>query len=282
MNHFIQFLSHTSAETEVIFFSATLFLCWNIENIAGLTSDYRKWNHASLNSKFIISNIPLQFLLGIAFAKTIQYTGIHHFGILYHLYYKPGPLILFIFTFILLDFGEFIYHFLMHKIKRLWMFHVVHHTDRILDVSTSLREHPGENLIRNAFTLIWVLLSGASFWALLIRQIIQIFSNIFAHINYRLPEKLDNIVGLVFITPNLHHVHHHYQQPYTDCNYGDVLSIWDRLFKTFHRLPSNAVIFGVDTYMDQKVNARYIPLLKLPFGKYKKSASFTQSEIQKS
>jgi Sterol desaturase len=282
MNHFIQFISHTSAETEVIFFSATLFLCWNIENIAGLTSDYRKWNHASLNSKFIISNIPFQFLLGFAFAKTIQYTGIHHFGILYHLNYKPGPLLLFIFTFILLDLGEFIYHFLMHKIKRLWMFHVVHHTDRILDVSTSLREHPGENLIRNAFTLIWVLLSGASFWALLIRQIIQIFSNIFAHINYRLPDKLDSVVGLVFITPNLHHVHHHYQQPYTDCNYGDVLSIWDRLFGTFHRLPSNGVIFGVDTYMDQKVNARYIPLLKLPFGKYKKSGSFTQSEIQKS
>ncbi|PIH02801.1 hypothetical protein CS542_03340 [Pedobacter sp. IW39] len=38
--------------------------------------------------------------------------------------------------------------------------------------------------------------------------------------------------GLLFITPNLHHVHHHFELPYTDCNYGDVFSIWDRLFGT--------------------------------------------------
>jgi sterol desaturase/sphingolipid hydroxylase (fatty acid hydroxylase superfamily) len=271
MSHLLNFLPLTSEESEVVVFALTLFLCWNVENIAGLTSDYKKWNHASLNSKFILSNIPIQFLLGFAFDKTIHYTGLHHFGILYHLYHNPGHLAIFIYTFILLDLGEFIYHLLMHKIKRLWMFHAVHHTDRILDVSTSLREHPGENIIRNAFTLIWVFLSGAAFWALLLRQIIQIFSNIFAHINYRLPEKLDLVVGSIFITPNLHHVHHHYQQPYTDCNYGDVLSIWDRLFKTFQRLPSTDVVFGVDTYMDQKINGSYIPLLKLPFGKYIKA-----------
>lgn len=158
----------------------------------------------------------------------------------------------------------------MHKIKRLWMFHVVHHSDLAVDVSTTLREHPGENLIRNSFTLIWIFISGTFFWVLVLRQLIQVSSNIFSHIHYRLPEKLDRIVGWIFITPNLHHVHHHYKQPYTDCNYGDVLSIWDRMFGTFSRLSASKIIFGVDTYMTESENSRYGSLIKMPFGKYRK------------
>ena len=86
--------------------------------------------------------------------------------------------------------------------------------------------------------------------------------------NYRLPEKLDTVLGVVFITPNLHQVHHHYRKPYTDSNYGDVLSIWDRLFGTFNRLPHKDIIFGVEDYMDKKVTSKYISLLKMPFVKW--------------
>ena len=270
MNQLVNFLSHTSAPVQIILFTGMLFICWNIENIAGLTMNYRKWNHAFLNAGFIFSNIPIQFLLGLAFAYTMQWTQVHHFGFLNHLPFMNNNWILFLTSFIFLDFGEYVYHVLMHKIKRLWMFHVVHHSDNIVDVSTTLREHPGENLIRNSFTLLWIFISGTVFWVLILRQIIQVASNVFAHINYRIPEKADHIIGWLFITPNLHHVHHHYKQPYTDCNYGDVLSIWDQLFGTFNRLSASKVIFGVDTYMDKKDNARYTSLIKLPFGKYRK------------
>jgi sterol desaturase/sphingolipid hydroxylase (fatty acid hydroxylase superfamily) len=115
-----------------------------------------------------------------------------------------------------------------------------------------------------------VFLSGAVFWIFFFRQLIQTASTIFAHVNYRLPERIDKYACLVFITPNLHHVHHHYKQPYTDCNYGDVLSIWDRLFGTFYRLPADQVRFGLDSFMDEKENSRYLSLIKIPFGKYRK------------
>ena len=270
MNHLINIISKSSEEMQILLFSGILFLCWNIENIAGISLGYKKWNHAGLNAKFVLSNIPIQFLLGFAFAKVLQFTSNNHFGLLYHLPYLNNKWILFIASFVLLDFGEFIYHLLMHKFKRLWMFHVVHHTDTIVDVSTTLREHPGENIIRNAMTLVWIFFGGVVFWALLLRQLIQIFSNIFSHINYRLPKNLDKVIGWIFITPNLHHVHHHYKQPYTDCNYGDVLSIWDRMFGTFKQMEMKDVLYGVDTYMDENQNSRYLSLLKLPFGKYKK------------
>jgi len=264
-------LSHASSVTQATVLALMLVLCWNIENIAGLSFNYSKRQHSFLNAKFIVSNFPVQLLLGFAFSKILLATSQHRFGLIYHLGFSKNNLLVFIVSFTFLDLGEYIYHVLMHKIKRLWMFHLVHHCDAVVDVSTSLREHPGENFIRSCLTLLWILLSGIPFWALLLRQIIQIVSNVFSHLNYRLPEKLDNVIGWIFITPNLHHLHHHYLQPYTDSNYGDVLSIWDRIFGTFHKLASLQVVYGVDTCMDEKEHSKYLSLLKLPFGKYRKS-----------
>src|SRR5665213_2849847 len=137
----------------------------------------------------------------------------------------------------------------------------------MVDISTTLREHPGENIIRLSFTLLWVFLSGAVFWALLLRQIIQVFTTMFAHINYRLPEEMDNFIGFVFITPNLHQVHHHYKKPYTDSNYGDVLSIWDRMFGTFKKLPAGDLVFGMDTHMKEEDNGNFQSIFKIPLVK---------------
>jgi len=274
MNHFIQSLSNDSSFIQASIFAVVLLVCWNIENLFGLLANYNKWKHAFLNAGFIFTNIPFQFLMGLAFAFTIKWTDLNHFGIIYHLHFFNHPLLVFLAVFIMLDFGEYIYHVLMHKIKRFWMFHVVHHSDTTVDVSTTLREHPGENFIRNSFTLLWVFLSGATFWMLLFRQLIQLSSNVFAHINYRLPEKLDRFIGYIFITPNLHHVHHHYKQPYTDCNYGDVLSIWDRMFSTFKKLPAEKLIFGVDTYMQKTDTGNFVSIFKIPFGKYRKNKQY--------
>ena len=40
----------------------------------------------------------------------------------------------------------------MHKLPALWRFHRVHHSDPLVDVTTTIRQHPGESLIRYAFT----------------------------------------------------------------------------------------------------------------------------------
>lgn len=269
MNSFQQFISTHGQQVQVFLFAGLFFAGWYIENIAGNIFRYKKWQHAFVNAPFMGTNIPGQLVLGFLFVKTMEWTNEHEFGFLYYLHLKESWL-LFLISFIFLDFGEYVYHIIMHKVKRLWMFHVIHHSDEIVDVSTTLREHPGENAIRLSFTLIWVFISGTIGWVLILRQIIQSVTTLFAHVNYRLPESVDNIIGLVFITPNLHQVHHHYKQPYTDCNYGDVLSIWDRMFGTFKKLPAEKLIFGVDTSMPGPGKINFRSLLKIPFGKYKK------------
>lgn len=277
MEYFQKFITGNGQQVQLLFFIGLFIISWNIENIAGIIFNYKKWKHAFINAPFIFTSIPGQMLLGVTFVKTIEWTTLHQFGFLYNLHFGKSSFMLFLVTFIFLDFGEFTYHVIMHKVKRLWMFHVVHHSDNVVDVSTTLREHPGENFIRLSFTLLWVFLSGAAFWVLMLRQIIQAFTTLFAHMNYRLPEKVDRIIGLIFITPNLHQVHHHYKQPYTDCNYGDVLSIWDRLFGTLKKLPVEDLIFGVDTYMQKSDSGSFKSLLKIPFGKYRKQKSLLEN-----
>lgn len=257
---------------QLIVFLLTLWIGWIIENAAGLRMPYSKWKHAFLNATFSLTNLPGQLILGTAFIKTIRWTSSQKLGLLWLMPFRIHAGWSFLFVFICLDLGEYIYHVVMHKVKRLWMFHIVHHSDHQVDVSTTFREHPGENLIRLSFTLLWVVLSGATFWMLVLRQLIQAVSTLVAHLNYRLPDRADSILGLVFITPNLHQVHHHYQQPYTDCNYGDVLSIWDRLFGTFRRLPAPSLCFGVDTFMAPEDTNSFRKLLALPFRKYRSPA----------
>ncbi|MDP4284385.1 MAG: sterol desaturase family protein [Bacteroidota bacterium] len=266
-NHFQNFILSHGETLQIFLFIGVFFIAWNIENMGGVIFHYKKWRHAFINAPFIFTNIPGQLLLGLAFVEVIRWTSYHQFGFLYHIHIGKSPFILFAITFIFLDFGEYIYHLIMHKVKRLWRFHLVHHSDHVVDVSTTLREHPGENIIRLTFTLIWVFISGSVFWAILLRQIIQAFTTLFAHINYRIPERLDRLIGWIFITPNLHQVHHHYKQPYTDSNFGDVLSIWDRLFGTLKRLPVEDLIFGVDTHMKKDGKRNFKTLFKIPFNK---------------
>jgi sterol desaturase/sphingolipid hydroxylase (fatty acid hydroxylase superfamily) len=121
MNHFTDFITKYGNQTQFIFFIGLLFIAWNIENAAGIIFNYKKWNHAFGNTLFIFTNMPGQLLLGLLFVKIIQWTGAHHFGLLYTMHINKS-IIFFILTFILLDFGEYIYHVIMHKIKRLLMY----------------------------------------------------------------------------------------------------------------------------------------------------------------
>ncbi|GLU54382.1 hypothetical protein Dfri01_38430 [Dyadobacter frigoris] len=240
----------------------SLALLWNAEN---LTADYNKWQHARRNALFILTAAPVQFLLGTAFVAAFDWNQQHYYGMLNWFSFKGSLLAEFFTTFILLDFFEYVYHILMHKYRFLWKFHIVHHSDPVVDVSSTLREHPGETCIRLLFTLLWVVICGAAFWAVLIRQFVQIISNVLAHSNLRLPVKVDRIVGWLFITPNLHHVHHHDKQPFSDTNFGDVLSIWDRMFGTFARLDAQQIQFGIDTIACPEELSRFDRLLMIPF-----------------
>jgi sterol desaturase/sphingolipid hydroxylase (fatty acid hydroxylase superfamily) len=76
----------------------------------------------------------------------------------------------------------------------------------------------------------------------------------------------------------MHKVHHHYVLPYTDSNYGNIFSIWDRMFGTYMELDRNKLVYGVDVFPDEKENGNVWSLLKQPFQKYQKPTIIPSKE----
>jgi sterol desaturase/sphingolipid hydroxylase (fatty acid hydroxylase superfamily) len=91
----------------------------------------------------------------------------------------------------------------------------------------------------------------------------------FNHANIRVPVWFDRALGWLIVTPAMHRVHHHYRLPYTDSNYGNIFSLWDRLFGTYRLLDNERITFGVDTHMDPAENDRLGNLMSIPFQTYR-------------
>ncbi len=253
--------------TQIILYATVITSLWLAEVLVSADGLRSKFRHSSVNLMFIFTALPIQLLLTTFIIIVLKWDNFHHRGLLNLMHFHTHGIMYYIVAFVLMDLCEYTYHVIMHKIDALWKFHLVHHSDLKVDVSTTTREHPGETFVRTGFLTLWVFLLGPVIGVLIIRQIFQTFANIIAHTEFRLSDRVNKIVGLVFITPNLHHVHHHYRLPYTDCNYGDVLSIWDRLFGTFEELDREDTHFGIDTHMDEEVNGKFLNVVKIPFQK---------------
>lgn len=101
-------------------------------------------------------------------------------------------------------------------------------------------------------------------------QSLSLVATQFSHANIKLPKRVDKLLSYVLVSPDMHKVHHHYMLPYTDSNYGNIFSIWDRLFGTYMALDRDKLVYGVDTFPDEKQNGKLVELLKQPFQKYRK------------
>ncbi|WP_221284613.1 sterol desaturase family protein [Mucilaginibacter sp. SP1R1] len=250
---------------QLIYFAAIIISLWIAEVVFTTKMWSSKLQHTKVNLLFIFTALPIQlFMISIVLIVSL-WANHHHWGLINFIPHHHNAVVYYVSLFILMDLCEYIYHVIMHKFDFLWKFHLVHHSDLKVDVSTTIREHPGETFVRTGFLILWVFLLGPLAGVLVLRQTVQTFSNIVAHTEFRLPARTNKIVGFIFITPNLHQVHHHYQLPYTDCNYGDVLSIWDRIFGTYAELGKEATVFGVDTHMEPLINGKFLNILKIPF-----------------
>jgi sterol desaturase/sphingolipid hydroxylase (fatty acid hydroxylase superfamily) len=101
----------------------------------------------------------------------------------------------------------------------------------------------------------------------MVYQTLLVLATAFTHANISLPKKLDTALSYVFVSPNMHKVHHHWKQPYTDSNYGAILSIWDRCLGTFRKLEPNQIRYGLDRYYPNEKDEDFMLLMKKPFQK---------------
>jgi len=138
----------------------------------------------------------------------------------------------------LLDLAIYGQHALFHAVPTLWRLHMVHHADREIDVTTGLRFHPLEIIVSMLIKIVVVILLGAPVLAVIIFEIVLNGMAMFNHANFRLPTRLDQLLRLLVVTPDVHRVHHSIIKSETNSNFGFNLSVWDRLFGTFREQPA--------------------------------------------
>ncbi len=124
-------------------------------------------------------------------------------------------------------------HRLMHAVPVLWRIHRVHHTDPVIDVSTGFRHHPFELLISAPVGLAVVIALGLPLWAALLADAVLLAGSLFKHLDADLPQPVERWVGMLLATPAVHRLHHSAAVAQTDSNFGNLVSVWDRLFGTF-------------------------------------------------
>lgn len=247
-----------------------LLFFWMVEGAIPLFHlKYRKnkFSHALVNFGFTVIHLIIHTGLAVFIVLLSDWCRNTGWGLVYWFNANVSGAI--IIGVLALDFSSWLVHWLMHKNGYLWKFHLIHHSDNKVDVTTGLRHHPGDSLLRGIFFIVLIFVSGAPMYSVMIYQTLVVITTAFTHANISLPPKLDKFLSYFLISPNMHKVHHHWQQPYTDTNYGAVFSIWDRMFKTFATLHPSKIKYGLDRYYPNEKDEDFLNLLKDPFVKKK-------------
>ncbi len=62
----------------------------------------------------------------------------------------------------------------------------------------------------------------------------------------------------------MHKFHHHFERPWTDTNFGNIFSFWDRLFGTMVYDDPGKIRYGLDV-LDDKLDEDIAYQMKIPF-----------------
>ncbi len=249
-----------------------------VEGLRPMKSDsYKRGSHAATNLFFTATTGIIYLPLTIVLLAVSDWTAKENFGIVQWI--DGGHLVDLVLGLVILDFfAAWLAHYCFHRYATIWRFHLIHHIDQHLDTTSANRHHPGESVIRFAFAVVGVAVVGAPLWVAVVHQSLSAMISQFNHSNVEMPAKLDRALRLVICTPNMHRSHHHYRQPYSDTNFGNVFSFYDRLLGTYSIVDNHQLVYGIDTYMDKDNADDVLTLLAVPFGPYRRPPQYQTPE----
>ncbi len=266
MESFLEFFETMPSWQKLLWIFICISMNWVVEVAAPLMKfDYKKWKHAGVNFVFLASDLTINILFSLATVGIFAWLATNEFGLLYLI---DLPLwVELLIAIAALDFtAQYLVHYLLHKVKWMWKFHMIHHSDTTVDATTATRHHPGDYVLREVFALIAVTITGIPVAFYLFYRILTVFFGYFTHANINMPRGLDKAISYVFVTPNMHKFHHHFERPWTDTNFGNIFSIWDRMFGTLVYEDPSKVVYGLDVADDSR-DKDLLYQFKLPFDK---------------
>lgn len=168
---------------------------------------------------------------------------------------------------ILLDLLRYGVHCLFHRIPILWRLHQVHHSDPDFDLTTGVRNHPGEVFLVQGVYLASVALTAPPPIAVLVVGFATAMQNLFSHANLNLPQWMEGALRYFLITPDVHRIHHSDQYEEQNTNFGFLFPWWDRLFGTYCPAPAldhDRMGIGLQGFQDDR-SMNPLHLLAMPF-----------------
>ncbi len=266
MQEFLFFFENLSSAQKLLWVIIVLAFFWILEgNYPLFRHSYKKWSHAKTNLVLLGSTIIINAIFGVLSLGVFLFIENNHFGLL-NLINLPVLAEVLLGVMILDLIAQYGVHYLLHKVSPMWRFHMVHHSDTHVDASTGTRHHPGDYIFRELFSLLAVIVGGIPLSVYLMYRIITVFCTYFTHANLKIPSKLDKAISWVFISPNMHKFHHHFERPWTDSNYGNIFSFWDRIFGTFVYQDTSDIKYGLDV-LDSNRSEDLKRQLMIPFDK---------------
>lgn len=220
--------------------------------------------HYSMNLSIAGGNtLILSLLFGsflLAWSNQIEHSQIGLFNLL-----GLGVMANGIASLVVLDLLFYGVHRANHSLALLWRFHRAHHSDLDLDVTTASRFHPGEVLISTVIKIVAIWTLGISVIGLVGFEIGLLAAAQFQHSNLRIPEPYETAVRWIFVTPNMHRIHHSTVHLEHNSNFSTIFSLWDRLFVTYYmKVRQEGIRIGLLEYQDFQA-VTLLRTLWLPF-----------------
>ena len=112
-----------------------------------------------------------------------------------------------------------------------------------------------------------IVLLGAPAYSVLVFEILLNATSMFNHSNIYIPPNIDKFIRLLFVTPDMHRVHHSVIIRERNSNFGFNFSWWDHMFRTYKDQPDKGhrgMLIGLANFRDFKQLG--LPnILALPF-----------------
>lgn len=218
----------------------------------------------SLRLRNLFLAVPNGVIAGLFAGLTLlvtQWTGRVDFGVIN--WVAPlvpsgawGAVVLAIAAFCLLDFWHYAFHVLAHKVPLLWRFHVLHHNADKFEATVAMRFHFCEVAVQCLLSLPVYAILGVSIEHVLLYNLVLLPVAMFHHADVGLPVWVDRVMRVFIVTPHMHVIHHSQWEPETDSNFSAVLSIWDRLFRSYRWRDDPATVeIGIEGYSEEQVRS---------------------------
>ncbi len=229
---------------------------WRLPRLQRWTNNF---GISALNSVVVALLLPL---IGIGAAVV---TGENNWGLFNRL--RVAPIISIPLYIVAFDLTIYLQHRLFHRIVPLWRLHRVHHTDLDYDVSTGVRFHPLSILISALIKLVLIIALGPTAMAVLISELVLNVTSMFNHSNIRIPDRLNRVLRVFLVTPDMHRIHHSKDHDEHNRNFGFNFPWWDWLFGTYKDRPDSShetMGIGLEEYGEDDSIGIY-SLLSQPF-----------------